>query len=147
MEHIQTSLHIKALLAITPNGVISYASEGFGGRCSDKFIVKSSGFLDMLRPGDELMANRGFKIEDALAFRQCTLAIPPSSDADKQMSAKNVKKTSRVANARIYVENAIGRVKRFRILKNELPVSLLPIFNDILITCCILTNFSEPLCV
>ena len=138
---------MKALLAITPNGVVSYVSEGFSGRCSDKFIVKSSGFLDMLRPGDGLMVDRAFKIKDSLAFRQCTLAIPPSSEADRQMSAEHVKKTSRVANARIYVEDAIGRVKNFRILKNKLSISLLPIFDDILITCCKLSNFAEPLCV
>lgn len=138
---------VKVLIAITPNGAISYLSPAYGGRSSDKFIVQDSDFLERLRPGDQLMADRGFKIDDILAFRQCSLAIPPSKKSDVQMTEKNVRKTSRVANARIYVENAIGRVKYFRILRMELPILFLPIFNDIIICCCIFTNLSEPLCI
>ena len=138
---------IKALISITPNGVINYVSDSYGGRCTDKFIVKDSGFLDRLRPGDHLMADRGFKVADLLAFRQCFLTIPPSVKSASQLSEDDPCKTSRIANARIYVENAIGRIKNYKILKNELPMTLLPIFDDILLTCCLLTNLSEPLCV
>ena len=125
---------------ITPNGVINYVSDSYGGRCTDKYIVKDNGFLDRLRPGDYLMADRGFKIADLLAFRQCSLTIPPSAKSASQLSASDARKTSRIANARIYVENAIGRINNFKILKNELPMTFLPIFDNILLTCCLLTN-------
>ena len=138
---------VKVLIAITPNGAISYVSDSYGGRASDKFIVEDSDFLERLRPGDQLMADRGFKISDILAFRQCSLAIPPPKKSDSQMTGDNVRRTSRVANARIYVENAIGRVKYFRILRMELPILLLPVIDDIIKCCCIFTNFSEPLCI
>ena len=69
---------VKYLVGITPNGTVSYLSDCYGGRASDQFIVKDSGFLNYLRPGDQVMADRGFKIHDMLAFYQCTLAIPPS---------------------------------------------------------------------
>ena len=42
----------KYLISITPQGVISYISEGYGGRVSDKFITKHCGFLHHLLPGD-----------------------------------------------------------------------------------------------
>ena len=93
------------------------------------------------------MADKGFNIPDVLAYRQCTLSMPPFEKNGVQMSEKYVKKTSRVANARIYVENAIERLKQFRTLKMELPVTFIPIIDDILACCCILTNLSEPLCV
>ena len=64
------------------------------------------------------MADKGFNISDLLAYRQCSLSMPPYAKAGVQMSEKNVKKTSRIANARIYVENAIGRMKQFRIFKD-----------------------------
>ncbi len=48
---------LKALVAITPNGAISYVSPTYGGRASDIFLVKDSGFLDMLQPFDEVMAD------------------------------------------------------------------------------------------
>ena len=63
------------------------------------------------------------------------------------MTSENVRKTSRIAIARMYVENAIRRVKNFRILKNELPFLLLPIADDIIKVCSMFTNLSEPLCV
>lgn len=138
---------VKLLIGITPNGAISYLSESYGGRCSDRYIVQDSSFLDQLRPGDQLMADKGFNISDLLAYRQCSLSLPPFAKNGVQMSQQNVKKTSRVANARIYVENAIGRMKQFRILKMEIPVTFIPIVDDILACCCILTNLSEPLCV
>ena len=59
---------VKILVGITPNGSTSYLSEAYGGRASDRFIVEDCGFLKMLRPDDQVMADRGFKIDDQLAF-------------------------------------------------------------------------------
>ena len=59
---------VKYLVGITPNGAISYASGCYGGGASDKFIVEESGFLKKLRLGDQIMADRGFKIHDTLAM-------------------------------------------------------------------------------
>ena len=56
----------KALVAITPNGAISYVSPIYGGRATDIFIVKDSAFMAMLEPYDEVMADRGFKIREEL---------------------------------------------------------------------------------
>ncbi|KAK3740395.1 hypothetical protein QZH41_000916 [Actinostola sp. cb2023] len=48
------------------------------------------------------------------------------------MSKDDVRSTSRIANVRIFVEKAIRRVKEYRILSNEIPVSLLPLLDDII---------------
>lgn len=138
---------IKVLVGITPNGCFSYISDCYGGKASDKFIVEDSGFLKLLQPGDQVMADRGFHIQDLLAFYQCTLAIPPSSHTTLQMSGKDVRETSKIANVRIYVECAIRRLKEYQILKNELPVSLLPVADDLITICAALTNLKNPLAV
>ena len=74
-----------------------------------------------------------------------TLEIPPSSSGLEQMSTSDVKKTKRVANARIHLARAIGRMKLFAILQNTLPVSLVPLIDDILTVCGALVNLLPPL--
>ena len=70
---------IKYLIAITPSGAISWLSPGYGGRCTDVYIVRDSGFLDVLEPYSQVMADRGFKIKTDFAMVRCTLCIPPSA--------------------------------------------------------------------
>ena len=108
-------------------------------------IVTDSGFCYQLQPYDQVMADRGFKIHDLLSFYQCSLAIPPSKHANLQMLTSDVQKTSLITNVRIYVEEAIRRVKDFTILKNELPISLLPLVDDMIVVCSALCNLAKPL--
>lgn len=56
-------------VAIAPSGSIMFISHSFGGRASDNFITKSCGFLIVLRPGDEVMADRGFTIGEDLFLK------------------------------------------------------------------------------
>ena len=137
----------KVLVAITPNGAISYVSPCYGGRASDIFVVRNSGFLNMIEPYDEVMADRGFKIREDLMMHMATLCIPPSCASSMQLLPRDVKETSNIANVRIYVEQAIGRLKVFLLLKNELPITLLPLADDIVRVCCSLCNLLPPLCV
>lgn len=51
-----------------------------------------------------------------------------------------------IANLRIFVEQAIRRLKTFRIIKNELPISLIGILDNIIIVCAALCNLYKPLC-
>ena len=97
----------KVLVCITPNGAISLISPANGGRASDKFIVNDSGFLDSLESSDFVMAERGFKIRELLLMIRCTLAIPPRAAKGNQMTEQEIKETKRIANVRIYVEQAI----------------------------------------
>jgi len=91
------------------------------------------------------LADRGFTIQDDLLFRQATLVIPPPGSGKSQMTRENVIKTRKVANARIHVERAINRMKWFRILSSVVPLTLVPVFDDILIICAALCNLMQPL--
>ena len=89
----------KVLVAITPNGAITYVSSCYGGRASDVFIVRNSGFLQwmiehwMIEPYDEIMADRGFKIKEDLMMHMATFCIPPSCASSMQLLPRDVRET------------------------------------------------------
>ena len=117
---------VKFLVGIAPSGMISFLSKAWGGRASDQHITRESGFLDLLEPTDLVMADRGFTIKEDLMVRGATLEIPPPSSGLEQMSKDKVIVTKKIANARIHVERAIGRMKVFSILRKTLPIALVP---------------------
>ena len=133
------------MVGIAPNGAITYLSSVWGGRASDRKITLSDGFVNLLEPGDLILADRGFTIKDVVLQRRAFLEIPPPSSGLEQMTRENVLKTKLIASKRIYVERAIGRMKVFDILKNVLPISLLPVIDDIVIVCAALSNLRPPL--
>lgn len=135
----------KVLIGISPRGCISFVSEAWGGRASDRHITINSGFLDLVDPTDQIMADKGFLIRDELMYRRAELVLPPGAKGHEQMAGKDVQKTKAIANLRIHVERAIQRLKTFRILKFQMPLNLLPLIDDIVKTCAALCNLQSHL--
>ncbi len=52
----------KALVGISPGGIVTFVSKLFPGSLSDKKLVVKSGLIDLLERGDSIMADRGFDI-------------------------------------------------------------------------------------
>ena len=63
-----------------------------------------------------------------------------------QLVPWDVRETSNIAYVQIYVEQAIGQLKVFLLLKNELPITLLTLADDIVRVCCALCYLLPPLC-
>ena len=82
--------------------------------------------MNKLRPIEGLK----YKI---LNFYQCTLCIPPSKHTNLQMTKEDLAKISKIANVQIYVEQAIKKMKDFKILSNELQILRLPLADDAII--------------
>ncbi len=95
---------IKYLVYIAPCGLIMFISPVYGGRCSDKFITAYSGFLEYLRPGDDVMADRGFTITDLLYERKVKLVIPAFTKRGMQLSEEDTTNTMHIANVRVHVK-------------------------------------------
>lgn len=136
---------MKFLVGISPYGSISFLSKCFGGRISDKEVTEQSGFYDKLEIGDLVLADRGFLIADELAARGVTLAVPAFAKGKLQFSQREIETSRRLSKARIHVERAIERIKRFHILKQTMPISLLPHSDAILTICASLTNLMPKL--
>ena len=131
---------LKFLIGISPTGYITFLSNCYGGRASDKYICQDSGFYNHLDPYDDVMADRGFTIREELYLNFCKLIIPPGTRLKSQMTTAEVKKTKQVANLKIHVERAINRMNPFRIFKSVMPIIMIPHCDDIVKTCAGLCN-------
>jgi len=119
---------VKYLIGITPQGSVSFISKGYGGRCSDKFIVEDSGILDYLIHGDLVLADKGFTVHEAVALTFARLEIPAflSKNKNMQLTRLEVENSRALAKVRIHVERLIGAIKqRFSILRGTLHYSVL----------------------
>ena len=81
---------VKVLIGVTPCGAISFVSDCYERSISDKKLVEVSGLLDKLEPGDEIMADKGFLIQDMLAPLGVRLNVPPRLKSKSQMPAEDV---------------------------------------------------------
>ena len=81
---------IKCLIAATPLGSIAFVSELYGGRTSDRYIVKNSRFLDYVNPQDQILADRGFPIREELLLRQAELILPSAGQRKTQMTSSEI---------------------------------------------------------
>ena len=89
------------------------------------------------------MADRGFTVKDIMDIRGIGLNIPPHKHTP-QLSEDELIMTRRIANLRIHVERAIGRIKNFRIL-SDIPVNMAGMAEQIFFICAILSSFTKPL--
>lgn len=111
----------------------------YEGSISDRKLVEVSGLLEA---GDEIMADKGFTIQDLLPPIRAHLNV---SNSQAQIPANDVILTKKIAQIRVHIERAIGRIKEFRILQSTIPATMWDSINELIYVCCMLTNFSPPL--
>ena len=73
----------KYLIGITPTGIVSYISKGWGGRVSDKHLTENCSILSNLLPGDTILADRGFDIKDSVGLFCATVKLPAFTKGKK----------------------------------------------------------------
>ena len=147
---------VKVLIGITPQGTISFVSEAWGGRVSDKFLTENCSFLNNLLPGDLVLADRGFTIEEGVWYQQAQINVPAFTKGKDQLDPIDVEKTRNIANVRIHVERVIGVLRqKYTILQSTLPTDYLissnqdgretPLINRIIRVCSALVNLCPPI--
>ena len=102
---------IKAMVCITPRGVVSYVSDAYGGSASDRMIIERSELLNkgMFQKGDSIMADRGIIVQDLFANNDVQVNIPSFLKGKSQLDAQEVVHDRRVASKRIHIERVIGQ--------------------------------------
>lgn len=69
------------------------------------------------------------------------LNIPPFARANRQMPHADVEMTKRIAKHRVHVERAIAKIKKFKIVSGQIPISRLVNINQIRYIVRMLSNF------
>ena len=138
----------KFLIGICPQRVISCISKAWDGRTTDKFLTENCHILSRLLPGDIILADRDFNINENVPLKGAKLEIPAYTKGKTQLSS--LEETRRLANVRIHVERVIGLVQqKCQILSGILPIETLysdnstPQINKIATVCCALTNICD----
>ena len=131
---------VKYLVACTPAGAVSFISDGWGGRVSDKEITIKCGILNLIERGDQVLADRGFTIEQEVATRGGILEIPSFTKGKSQLSAEDVDESRKIANVRIHIERVIGRLRKWTILNTIIPICQADLTDDIVVCIAGLVN-------
>ena len=142
----------KVLIGITPQGVVSFVSECWGGRVSDKYLTDHCGILKKLLPGDVILADRGFDIAESVGMMHAKLHITAFTRGKQQLTALEVEDTRTIANVRIHVERVIGSFRqKYTILQSTLPINFVskridedvPLIDRMVRVCCALNNLCD----
>ncbi len=70
----------------------------------------------MCDPGDEVMGDKGFNVEDMFGPYGVTLNIPTFFRKKNRMSGATVMRDRKVSSKRVHVERVIGLAKTYKIL-------------------------------
>ena len=108
----------KALIAVTPNGSACFISDLYEGSIDDVAITSRCGILDHLEPGDLLLVDKGFTIQDLYA-KQAPLKIPAFLGKRDKLRKEEEIDTRKIAKAQIHVERFNERLKKFYLLEGQ----------------------------
>ena len=132
---------IKVLAGVTPGGLCSYISPVYGGSTSDRQIVERTTLPSMCDPGDSVMSDKGFDVQDIFAPYDITVNIPTFFSKRNRMNNKTVLHDRKIASKRVHVERFIGLAKTYTILSSPLNTSETILSSDIIFVCFMLCNF------
>ena len=136
---------MKGLVGLSPIGALCFLSELYTGSISDKELTKMSHVIDYLDPGDDVMADKGFDIQDDFAAKGVTVNIPSFLKGKTQFSKEEMEHNKKIASLRIHVERCIERMKNWHTFDSRIPITLAPVASDMFLIIGALTNFLPPL--
>ncbi|XP_052227343.1 uncharacterized protein LOC127842053 [Dreissena polymorpha] len=132
---------IKILVGSTPGGLVNYVSQAYGGSTSDRQIVERCKIVSACDPGDSVMADKGFNVQDLFATANVQVNIPTFFRKQNRMSGKIVLKDRKISSKRVHIERIIGLGKTYRILTCPLSGTETKLSSHITFICFMLCNF------
>ena len=103
-SHYEHHNKIKYLIGVTPKGQILFISKEWGGCASDRHVTEGSVFPNNLLPGDLVLADRGFEVEESVGIMRAGVKTPAFTRAKCKMHSKNVGETRKLAHLRSHVK-------------------------------------------
>lgn len=111
---------VKVLVGMSSGGLITYISPAYGGATSDRQIVERSRLPTKCDPGDQIMGDKRFNVEDLFLPYQVTVNIPTFFRKKNRMSSAAVLRDRKVSSKRVHIERIIGLAKTYKILRDSL---------------------------
>ena len=134
---------VKVLIGASPGGLISYISPTYGGSTSDRQIIERSSLPVICAPGDSIMADKGFDVQDLFAPYDVAINVPAFFKKKNKIKAKTVVSDRKLASKRVHIERIIGLGKTYKILTMPLQSSETVLAKDITFVCYTLCNFRQ----
>jgi hypothetical protein len=131
---------LKAVVGITPGGLVSHIPDTYGGSASDRVLIERSNLLDKLDPKDSIMTDKGFQVQDLFAPIDVTVNTPTFLRKRNQFTRKSLSKDKKIASKRVHVERVIGLAKTYKILTTPLNNIETVLGSRILFCCFMLCN-------
>jgi hypothetical protein len=144
-SHYKKGHTAKISMNITPSGLICKCTAAFGGRASDKVITAHTGIYELCDPGDGVMVDKGYAIEEECLDHMLVLIRPPFLRNNKKFTRAEAVRCAKIARARVHVERVIQRVRNYHILKNKIPWNLVPYLDDFVVIVSALVNLGNPI--
>ena len=95
----------------TPQGSVALISQGSGGRTSDVHLTENSELLQKLLPGDVVLVDRGFTIQETAGLYCAEVKLPPFTGGKTQLSTVEVDAARRLSRVHVHVERVIGLIR------------------------------------
>ena len=134
---------VKVLVGCTPGGLVSYISDAYGGSASDRQLIERSGIIDLCEPGDSIMADKGFNVQDLFARKDVTLNIPTFFKKKNRLHPLTVIRDRSISSKRVHVERIIGMAKVYKICRQPFNSTETRLATQILRVCFFLCNFRK----
>ena len=130
----KSSNTFKLLISKSPVLHFNFVSNLYSGSIIDKEIVNVSGFQEKLHPGNAVMADKGFNIQDLLVLHNALLIAPPIMRRNNVCTSINCHKKS------CNIERMIRRLKLFTFLRGVIPLTCKPYITSAVTVSAILVN-------
>ncbi|VDI44139.1 Hypothetical predicted protein [Mytilus galloprovincialis] len=134
---------VKVLVGCSPSGLVSYVSDSYGGSVSDRQIVERSNLINLCDPGDSIMADKGFNVQDLFAPSDVTINIPTFFKKRNRMTGKTVLRDRKISSKHVHIERIIGLAKTFKILTVAMNRTETKLSSDIIFVVFMLCNFRQ----
>ena len=115
---------------------ICFLSATYEGKANDKILAELEGYR--LPPGSHLYQDLGFQ---GFVLANVTIIQPKKKPRGGELTLLEKAANRRISSIRIRIEHAIGGVKRYRIVKDEIRLLKDGLRDAIMETCCGLHNF------
>ena len=144
-SHHKSANTVKVMTDVSPADNITFVSPVYGRTATDSHVFQESAVIKLLQPGDGVMIDRGFLINETCLLNQLKCIKPPFLKDKKQFTKEESLLTVKIATACVHIERSNQRIKTLKILGSVMPSTLVPLTEDIFTVICGTINMSTPI--